>query len=269
MVTAIETTKEEKAVTPIEKITTYLDAETVKARFAQIVGDKNVGAYVSSIMTTVANSAQLQKCTPNSIYISAVRAATMRLSTDPSTGQAYLVPFKGAATLVVGYKGLYDMAIRTGRYRYINVGQIYEGQTVELNQITGFHSIVGFRQGNKVIGWIGAFEMRTGFGKTIYMTIEEIHAHAKQYSASYDFADSPWKKETWKMEQKTVLRLLLRRWAYLDPADVQALEEVETAQAETIDAESSDIPDMYIPDRDEAVEEVKRTTEQNLKDLGY
>ena len=266
MVAPTQDTQIEKVQTPIEKITKYLDADTVKARFAQVVGDRNAGAYISSIMTTVANSEQLQKCTPNSIYISAVRAASLRLSTDPSLGQAYLVPFKGAATLVVGYKGLYDMAVRTNKYRYINVGPIYEGQTVEENQITGFHSILGQRQGNKIIGWIGAFEMFSGFGKTVYMTVEEIHAHAKEYSASYNNPGGVWKKETAKMERKTVLRLLIRRWGYLDPADVVALEETETAQADVIDAEHSNI---YVPDYDEAAEETRRTTEQNMKELGY
>lgn len=258
-------TQIEKKVTPIERITKYLDAETVKARFAAVVGDKNAGAYISSIMTTVANSEALQKCTPNSIYISAVRAASLRLSTDPSLGQAYLVPFKGAATLVVGYKGLYDMAVRTGKYRYINVGPIYEGQAVEENQITGFHSILGHRTGDKIIGWIGAFEMFSGFGKTFYMTVEEIHEHAKEYSASYKTPGGVWQKETKKMERKTVMRLMIRRYGYLDPADMQALDEAES-DPNIIDGESEHI---YIPEYDENAEETKRSTEQNLKELGY
>jgi recombination protein RecT len=233
---------EEKALT---KITNYMDAPVVKARFAQIMGERGASNYISSVLIAVADSKALQECAPASIYTNALRAATLRLSVDPGVGQAYLVPFKGHATLIVGYKGLHDMAVRTNRYRYINVGPIYEGQEITEDQITGFHTIGGKRTGsNQVIGWIGAFEMLSRFGgysKTLYMTVEEIHEHAKQYSRGYDYKDnkgeytSLWHKEPAKMERKTVLRLLLRRWGYIDPADVKELEEIENE--EPIEAE--------------------------------
>ena len=254
--------------TAIARISNYLDSDTVKARFASVLGDRQAMPYIASVMITVKESKQLQECHPESIYTSALRAATLKLSTDTATGQAYMVPFKGRATLVVGYKGLYDMAVRTGKYRYINVGPIYEGQVVEENQITGFHSISGRRTGDKVIGWIGAFEMNpergqvTGFGKTIYMTVEEIHAHAKEYSKSYDYKDSTWKKETPKMERKTVLRLLLRRWGYMDPADVETLNETEGDEVIEADATAYNPNMPTIPEYDENAEEHKRTTEE-------
>ena len=260
---------DDKKETAITKVTKYLDSEIVKSRFAEVIGNKNAGAYISSVMIAVKDSEALLACSPGSIYSSALRAATLKLSVDSALGQAYLIPFKGQATLVVGYKGLYDMAVRTGRYRYINVGPIYEGQEIEENQITGFHSISGQKKGDKIIGWIGAFEMNpergmiNGFGKTMYMTSEEIHAHAKEYSPGYDNPKGTWKKETKKMERKTVLRLLIRRWGYLDPADANALEE---AEQQSIDAESSNI---YVPEYDEGAEEVKRTTEESLQQLGF
>lgn len=275
----IERKNKEKAITTISR---YLESETVLSRFIKVVGEKNAESYISSVMITVKDSKQLQECQPDSIYTSALRAATLRLSTDPATGQAYLVPYAGKCTLQIGYKGLYDMAVRTGKYRYINVGPIYDGQTVEENQITGFHSIHGSKQSDKVIGWIGAFEMNpergqtTGFGKTFYMTVEEIHEHAKQYSKTYgkkDWKGNPtiWQTETPKMERKTVLRLMLRRWGYFDPNDVQTLNEIE-AEEEAIEGTATDIyntdmPD--IPEYDENAEEHKRTTEENVAQLGY
>lgn len=269
-------TKEEKAIEPkqeeaaITKVTKYLDSEIVKARFADVLGDRNVGSYIASVMITVKDSEALLKCSPASIYTSALRAASLRLSVDPATGQAYLVPFGGHATLVVGYKGLYDMAVRTGKYRYINVGPIYEGMVVEENPITGFHTITGARNGDKIIGWIGAFEMNpargqtTGFGKTLYMTVEEIHAHAKEYSKGYDNPKGTWKKETKKMERKTVLRLLIRKWGYLDPADAEVLNE---AEEESVIEASADIYD--IPEYNEEEEKPRKSEQEIMKELGY
>jgi recombination protein RecT len=251
---------EEKGLT---KITNYMDAPVVKARFAQIMGERGASNYISSVLIAVADSKQLQECQPASIYTGALRAATLRLSVDPGVGQAYLVPFKGRATLIVGYKGLHDMAVRTNRYRYINVGPIYEGQEVIEDQITGFHRLAGARAGNKVIGWIGAFEMLPRFGgysKTLYMTVEEIHTHAKRYSKSYDRSDSPWQTEPAKMERKTVLRLLLRRWGYIDPADVKELEEMENE--EPIEAEFNTLAETA-----EVIPEIHNSKEASISIL--
>lgn len=275
-----EEKQDPKKETAIQKVSRFMDAEIVKSRFAEVLGGKSSGAYIASVIVAVKENEALMNCHPESIYTSALRAATLRLSVDPATGQAYLVPFSGRATLIVGYKGLYDMAIRTGKYRYINVGPIYEGQTVEENPITGFHSISGSptaeaKMNKKIIGWIGAFEMNpargqtTGFGKTFYMTVEEIHDHAKEYSKGYDNPKGVWKKETRKMERKTVLRLLLRRWGYLDPSDVTVLEQIE-GEGETIDAD----PEIYVPEYDESAEQVheetkKRSKEENLRELGF
>lgn len=275
-----EEKQDPKKETAIQKVSRFMDAEIVKSRFAEVLGGKSSGAYIASVIVAVKENEALMNCHPESIYTSALRAATLRLSVDPATGQAYLVPFSGRATLIVGYKGLYDMAIRTGKYRYINVGPIYEGQTVEENPITGFHSISGSptaeaKMNKKIIGWIGAFEMNpargqtTGFGKTFYMTVEEIHDHAKEYSKGYDNPKGVWKKETQKMERKTVLRLLLRRWGYLDPSDVTVLEQIE-GEGETIDAN----PEIYVPEYDESAEQVheetkKRSKEENLRELGF
>lgn len=252
---------EEKALT---KITNYMESSVVKARFSQIMGERGASNYIASVLIAVADSKALQNCAPASIYTNALRAATLRLSVDPGVGQAYLVPFGNRSTLIIGYKGLHDLAVRTNRYRYINVSPIYEGQEIIEDQITGFHRIEGGRKGNKVIGWIGAFEMLPRFGgysKTIYMTVEEIHAHGKKYSKSYGKSDSPWQTEAEKMERKTVLRLLLRRWGYIDPADVKELEELENE--EPIEAEFNTLAETV----EVRAPEVKNSKEANISIL--
>jgi recombination protein RecT len=257
--------QEEKGMT---RIANYLEAAPVQKKFSEIMGERGAKSYVASVLIAVAESTSLQKCAPDSIYISALRAATLRLSVDASTGQAYLVPFKGRATLIVGYKGLHDMAVRTNRYRYINVGPVYEGEEVIENRMTGLHSMNPHspRTSKTVIGWIGAFEMVNNYAHTLYMTCEEIHEHAKQYSKGYDNADGAWKKETAKMERKTVLRLLLRRWGFLDPADVQQLNQID--EDEIIEAPLA-LDNSIIAAAEEIDKEPKRTTAETIKQLGF
>lgn len=250
-------------------IAVYMGKEAVKSRFSEILGNRDGMAFISSVLLAVANNDKLKECTPESIYISALRAATLRLSVDLSLGQAYLVPFKNRktgkdiATFIPGYKGLYDMAIRTGKYRYINVNPLYEGETIDIDRITGYAKLGGGRTSDKVIGYFGAFEMTTGFFKVIYMTIEEIEAHATQYSKNYNFEDSLWKKEHNKMCRKTVLRILIRKYGYIDPSDAAVLEEVEANNDDLIEGE-------IVPD--EPVDETPKepmTKEAAMMDLGF
>jgi len=270
--------------TAIQKVGNYLTSEVVRSRFAEVIGNGNAGAYISSVLLAVTDSADLQKCTPQSIYTSALRAATLRLSVDPGLGQAYLVPFKKKdiqiAILIVGYKGLHDMAVRTNQYKYINVAPIYEGETVIEDRLSGLHEIYSgnpdalenrvngyktkYSHSDVIIGWIGSFQMWNGYKKTMYMTVKEIHDHAKKYSKSYNNESGVWKKDPQKMERKTTLRLLLRRWGYLDPTDSAVLEEIETQNND------DEIVEGELLNREPEEEPTQsRSEEEILADLGY
>lgn len=201
----------------------YARSPEIVGRFAEVVGERNANAYISSVLLAVSMNDTLANCDPKSIIGTALRAATMRLSCDPGVGHAYPVPFKGKAVLVVGYKGLINMAERTGKYRYINAGPVFEGEEYVEDRITGAAKIEGSKVSNTVIGYVASFQLLTGFSKTIYMSVEEIHELAKKHSKSYNFNDSAWKTNTKEMERKTVLRRLLTQWGYLDPNDAMML----------------------------------------------
>ncbi len=245
-------------------IVQYMKNDQVRERFSELMGERNGAAYIASVLVTVSQNDTLSKCTPASIYASALRAATIRLSVDAGLGQAYLVPFKDRATLIIGYKGLYDLAVRTGRYRYINVGKVYAGETVVEDRISGLIHLEGGKASDKVIGYIGAFEMTNGFAKTIYMTVEEIDEHARKYSKGYSREDSLWKTNRPAMEKKTVLRMLLRKWGYFDPSDARMIDEVEEAAAETVDAEIVEADPEPVQ-----AEQPTHTVAENMQALGF
>jgi recombination protein RecT len=245
-------------VSQFDIIKAQLRSEDVVMRFAEVMGDHQARGYVASVLIAVQNNEALAKCTPNSILTSAMRAATLRLSCDPSLGQAHLVPFKGKATLVVGYKGLKDLALRTGKYRYLNIATIYEGMEVHEDEIKGIHTLTGARKCDNAIGYMLYFELFAGFSKTFYMTVEEIDAHAQRYSASINFDSSPWKTHRPEMRKKTVMRLGLSKWGYFDPQDAANLAQSDEAESETFDAETID----YVPDPPQSML-------QNMSELGF
>ncbi|MHB8961978.1 MAG: recombinase RecT [Saccharofermentanales bacterium] len=209
--------------TAIVSLKEYARSPEIMERFAEVVGKQNAAGYVQSVLLAVSMNNKLAECEPRSIIATALRAAAMRLSCDPGIGHAYPVPFKGKAVLVVGYKGLINMATRTGKYRYINAGPVFEGEAFTEDRITGAASIEGAKKSDKVTGYVASFQLLSGFSKTIYMSVEEIHDLAKKYSKSYNFNDSAWKTNTKDMERKTILRRLISQWGYMDPNDAMMM----------------------------------------------
>jgi recombination protein RecT len=246
------------ALTSNDKLRTIMRTPEIAERFIEVLGKSNAPAYITSVLLAVASSDKLQKCSPASIITSAMRAATLRLSCDPSTKQAHLVPFGNKATLVVGHKGYYDMANRTGKYRYLNDFRVFEGQEVVEDQLRGTIELRGQRTSQKVIGYGFYFEMVNGLKKVLYMTVEEIREHGAKYSKTYNFSDSLWKTNFEAMARKTVTRLCLSRYGYLDPTDALTLGAVDEAELD-----DNDLMQIQAPPRQ------RRSYSQNMRDLGF
>ncbi len=242
-------TKEEKAIVKKDEkpnLRALMTREDVKSRFIDVLGEMQANAYISSVLIAVTQSTELQKCNANSIIGCALRAATMRLSVDPGMAQAYLVPFRtkdggSAATLIIGWKGLWQMAIRTGEYRHLNLTPVYDTDILTENPLTGVHDLKRFNlpldlakdqpkpDSKKIVGYLLYFELMPkyphirGLEKSFYMTCEECEEHGKKYSKNYGSQNSVWKTDPHAMYSKTVVRMGLK-YGYLDPMDILSIE---------------------------------------------
>ena len=151
-----------------------------------------------------------------------------------------------------------QLALRSGQYRNIHVGEVYEGQVKERDPFTG-ELIRGEKISNKIIGYVSHIEMINGYKKTLYMTVEELDAFAKKYSPSYNYKTSLWHTNFDAMARKTMLKKILREYGILSidqqsadlekalSADETVIAEepadVETVDAEVIDAETGEVID--------------------------
>lgn len=218
-------------IVPMEKVKRYMLSPEVKERFADMMGANGI-YYLNQVLILVANNPRLQECTPQSILIAAMRAASLKLSVDPARGEAWIIPYKGKATFQLGYRGVYELAMRTDQYRHINVIDVYEGFELQENIMTGNHEIIKSYRDGAIVGYMLYFKLFNGFEKTYYMTVEEIEHHAARYSQSYNNSDSPWndKENRRKMMRKTVLSNGLRRWGRFNSGDADVLAEIEEAQ---------------------------------------
>lgn len=228
------------------EIVEYMTDASVFSKFQDAMDSRSARPFIQSVLLEVARRPELWTCEPESVMVSALQIALLRLSVEPTLGHAYLVPFKdhGIAKCqkIVGYKGLKQLAMRTHMYEALNVTRVWKGESVEVERLSGKVSITGQATSyTEIIGRVAYFKMTDGYEKALAMTTAEIHAHAKKHSNGYDHPKSAWKnpKMMGAMEEKTPFRLLMLRDGYLDPFDmslVKGEESVPMSNAPMIDA---------------------------------
>jgi len=234
---------------PIDKISSYIYREESMARLSSMLGDKQAQRFAASVLTAVMADPKLQACTPISVYLSMVRAATLGLSVDPAYGQAYLVAYGNVCTFMPGYKGFKDKASENGIGSH--VVEVYDNEKIETNIMTGEVRINGGNgfwrtieqdqgsNGHKVTGYLASWwdvkNPNSGEKHFLYMTVAEIEEYAETYAPAYKQPQSPWNKNKLsrvEMFKKTVIKRLLRKTAPLNPVVSRLLVQFEDEQAE-------------------------------------
>ena len=204
-------------------VKSLLSAESTKKRFEEILGQK-APQFMASLTSLVSSSTNFNDVDGNTIIASALIAATLDLPINPSLGFAYIIPYNvkvgdawvKKAQFQMGYKSFLQLALRTALYQTINATEVYEGELTSRNRLTGDCNIDESKKtSDKVIGYAAYFRLLNGFQKVLYMTVEQIQAHGKRFSKSYDNKDGLWKKDFHSMAMKTVLKLLLSKYGIL------------------------------------------------------
>lgn len=199
---------------PVQRMTGILNSDSVQQQFRNALGE-NSGVFVASIIDVYSSDNYLQECEPKTVVMESLKAATLKLPINKGLGFAYIVPYGGRATMQIGYRGYIQLAQRTGHYRYINAGKVYDGELVGEDKLTGEIDLSGTKSSDNVIGYFAHIELTNGFRKTEFWTTEEITAHAQKFSQSFRFASSPWKKHFDRMAQKTVIKSLLSTYGIM------------------------------------------------------
>jgi len=199
---------------PVQKLKAIIAQDSVQDQFKNALAE-NAGLFTASIIDVYASDKFLQKCEPQTVVMEALKAATLRLPINKNLGFAYIVPYKGKATMQIGYKGYIQLAQRTGLYRYINAGPVYEGELIKEDKLTGEIDLTGEKTGEKVVGYFAHIETINGFRKTEYWPVEKVTEHAKRFSQSYGSKFSPWKEHFDAMATKTVMKSLLSTYGVM------------------------------------------------------
>jgi len=225
----------------VARVHTLLNSPAIKKRFDEVLGQKSAG-FMSSIISAVSSNKQLLDCDPMSVISSAAVAASMDLPINQNLGFAHIVPYKGVAQFQIGWKGLVQLAMRTGQYKTINATKVLEGQVKDMNPFTGEMEFQREATSEKVVGYLLYFRLLNGFEKYFYMTSDQCTKHAQKYSASFKAGFGKWKDDFDSMALKTVVKMGLSKYGILS---IQMEKAFSVDQAEvTIDAEVVRYPDQ-------------------------
>lgn len=183
--------------------------------------------FVRIVLTEVRRNPVLQFASQESFLGAVMTAAQLGLEFGP-LGYAYLVPFKNKGKqecqLIVGYKGLIDLHLRSGRVKSIVARPVYERDVFKVvYDETGDHLVhepyLGSDRG-PIVRYYGRAVLDDGGSHLEIMELPDISARRNRSKA----ADSgPWKTDEVAMSCKTVVRKM-SPWLPTSPTVAEALE---------------------------------------------
>lgn len=168
------------------------------------------------ILSAMSTTPQLAACTPQSFLGAMMQAAQLGVEPNTPLGQAYLIPFRNKGVLEcqfqLGYKGLIDLAYRSGAVKDIQAHEVYENDVFEYE--LGLTPILkhkpAIKNRGEVIVYYAIYHTKDGGYGFEVMSKEDIQKHAEGYSQSYKSTYSPWTNNFDEMAKKTVIKKCLK-----------------------------------------------------------
>lgn len=212
--------------------------------------------FTRMVLSALSVNPKLASCTPKSFLGAMMCAAQLGVEPNTPLGQAYLLPYanKGVqeCQFQLGYKGLIDLAYRSGEVEVVQAHIVYENDDFSYEyglEPKLVHKPASSNRGVAILVYAMFKTKQGGFGFEV-MSMDDVKAHAAKYSKAYSSSFSPWKTNFEEMAKKTVLKRVLK-YAPLKTDFIRGI-----SQDETIKTEISD--DMYTV-QDETVFEADYT----------
>lgn len=204
--------------------------------------------FTRIVLSALSTNPKLAETTPQSFLGAMMTAAQLGLEPNTPLGQAYLIPFRNHGVMEcqfqLGYKGLIDLAYRSGEVSVIQAQVVYENDE--------FSYAFGLEPSLKHIPTTGdrgkpshvyaVFRTKDGGYGFEVMSMDDVRAHAKKFSKAY--GNGPWQTNFEEMAKKTVLKKVLK-YAPLKSDFVRGVAQDETVKTD-ISEDMYSVPSMVI-----------------------
>lgn len=178
-------------------------------------------------LTAYNSNSKLKECNPMSVLAAVLISAQLGLEVNTPLGQAYIIPYGKQAQFQIGYKGLLDLAYRSGEYQVIYAMEVYEND--EFDFAYGLDPYLTHKPAREPKGepvyYYAVYKTRNGGSNFRVWSREKIEKHAKKYSQAVQKGwTSPWKTDFDAMAKKTVLKDLLK----YAPLSIEMAQQIST-----------------------------------------
>lgn len=175
--------------------------------------------FTRIVLSAISTNPKLGECSPQSFLGAMMTSAQLGMEVNTPLGQAYLIPrWNGKkqcseCQFQLGYKGLIDLAYRSGEVSTVSAQVVYENDEFEyelgLNPVLKHKPAMGER-GNPIYVY-ATFRTKDGGYGFECMSMDDIRRHADAYSDAYKKGyTSPWTTNFEEMAKKTVLKRVLK-----------------------------------------------------------
>lgn len=209
--------------------------------------------FARMAMTAVTMNPDLGQCTPESFIGAMLQAASLGLEPNTSLGQAYLIPYNNRngqkeAQFQIGYRGLIELAHRSGDFQSIEAHVVYANDDFEYEfglEPKLKHKPAMADRGEIV--WVYAvYKLKSGGYGFEVMSKADIDAHRRKYSKA---RTSPWDSAWEGMAKKTVIKQVLK-YAPLKSEFVRAMVDEDVTLNFREDILDEKGKPMTLPDED-------------------
>ncbi|MDD6133276.1 MAG: recombinase RecT [Selenomonadaceae bacterium] len=233
-------------VSSIKQLVMQMKPQIEKALPSVLTGER----FSRMVLTAMSTNPQLAECTPNSFLGAMMQAAQLGVEPNTPLGQAYLIPYRNHGQLEcqfqLGYKGLIDLAYRSGEITSISAHEVCENDDFEyelgLNEKLRHKPALTDR--GAVILYYAVFRTKAGGSGFAVMSVEDIKNHSKKYSKAAGSSYSPWSTNFDAMAKKTVIKQALK-YAPIKTEFVRAVSTDETIKT-NIAEDMADEPDETV-----------------------
>lgn len=242
--TAAQKSVEGKPRKTMQQYIKAMEGEIAKALPSVITSER----FTRMVLSAISTNPKLGDCTPQSFLGAMMTAAQLGVEPNTALGQAYIIPYRNKgvmeASFQLGYKGLIDLAYRSGDVSIIQAQTVYENDTFdyELGLDPKLKHIPAVKDRGNATHYYAVFKTKDGGYGFEVMSMADVLEHAKRYSKSY--GSGPWQTNFDEMAKKTVLKRCLK-YAPLKSEFVRGVTQDETVKTK-IDEDMYSVPDETV-----------------------